>query len=374
MRSDSRSLLFFKRVGAGESHLALNRHRALKLPIRLAHDQHVVVRLEGDFGRSTRDCRQTRRSRVLAIRSAVEEIRRIQRHADRHRGATAVSTHGQSGNLRFLQPCAFLHAVGEEHQIAQRHAFAIRKPATVVHRAADRHIASGPEAGERKHRDRVVFLQRNVIDDTAGGVGKHGAQLHSRGVAAKARDEDLAQICVRLEADLPQCVGEPHSRCESLCARLVDVAFDHDPVADAFGDREHTDDVAILQWHRRTLPASETVGGHVDRDAIASRLAPLVGRDDSFDQHALARRGCAEPAGVPYEVGQRLPRLDLIRGRPRDLADDANARTVHVDENDVARLQTHVVRCIAAHEVVVDVQRIHESDRRGESPCGAASR
>src|SRR3954469_12380948 len=73
--------LCLERISTGVFHLAGNDSGSLELPVWLTQNKHVIVRLNGDFrvwpGRS----RQSRRAQILAVRSALEDVARVERNA-----------------------------------------------------------------------------------------------------------------------------------------------------------------------------------------------------------------------------------------------------------------------------------------------------
>src|SRR5881398_59173 len=69
-------------VSTGVLHLAGDDSSSLELPVWLTQDQHVVVWLNGYFGVWPGRSRQPRRPQILSVRSAVEDVARVERNAE----------------------------------------------------------------------------------------------------------------------------------------------------------------------------------------------------------------------------------------------------------------------------------------------------
>jgi hypothetical protein len=65
-------------VGAGKAHLTREHDRSLKIPVRLLEDEHIVVRLEQHLWSFRNGGRQSRRTQILSIGAALEEIRGVE--------------------------------------------------------------------------------------------------------------------------------------------------------------------------------------------------------------------------------------------------------------------------------------------------------
>src|SRR5438128_1580050 len=70
--------LCLERVATGESYLARDRRGTLQLPVWLAHDQYVVVRLHDNFWIGSCGRGQSGGTEILSIRCAFKKIARVQ--------------------------------------------------------------------------------------------------------------------------------------------------------------------------------------------------------------------------------------------------------------------------------------------------------
>src|SRR6185437_7750548 len=92
---------------------------------------------------------------------------------------------------------------------------------------------------------------------------------------------------------------------------------------------------------------------------IPTALCTLLGREDSLDLNpaACCRRGKA--ARETERVSEGLVCLHLVGRGPGDLSKNADARTVNRYEYPVVVVEPHILGCIAAEEVAVNVEHHH---------------
>ena len=238
---------------------------------------------------------------------------------ERFSGSRAISASSRYA-LSFSPPAS-------KHEVAYRHSLAIRKPPTVPDRAADRDVPVGTELGAREHFDDVVFGQRKVVEDRAGGVGERRAQLNaassrpSSGSRAPARDRRRASGRQPGERRRRSSCRAPALGPGDQTLPFTVIVF---RTRSATGNTRTT--IAGLERNERRCTVAQRLGLDVDGHPIAAIGRALRRRQNALDLHAPARGRRRESAGRPNEVRERLVRLELVRRRTNDLADDSNAQ------------------------------------------------
>jgi len=233
----------------------------------------------------------------------------------------------------------------------------IRDLAAAPHRARDRDVLVRPHLVQREDPNVVVILENHVIRRRARRVAEARPQLDARRIGTEPRDQDIAEIRVRLDASGElERIGESHPRREALVARSPYVTRHRHPIADRDIDFEDVDAVIGHHGHRRVAADAgrgrlEVRRRDVDDDARALPLGETrIRRNDARDLHAVAHRGRLEPAGVVQGVDQRLIGAQLIDAGSHDFARDLEAgKFMSADDFLKAANNAELIRDIAPH-------------------------
>ena len=331
-----------------------------RLPIGLAQDEHVVVRLERDLGHrcpaapaapAVRGTGRPHRARTGTWSRAAHASSSPCGRCSRSSGSRAISA-----SFRYA-PSLTPSASRTRSRIVIPSRYSTRPLRRTA--PADRDVARGAERGQREHRDLIVLLQREVVHHGARWYRASVARSCTREESGRRRETSTSPRYVSgLSPAPPKRVAQAHPGGEPLRARLKDVARRR-RCGCARGRPPGTPE-------RRRPFCSGTAGAAArergESTSIVTRLAPADARSAGGRMRSISTRCCdgrrREAASGAQQVGERLARLHLVRGGTRDLAQDAHARSVHRHEDHVAGLQSHVVRGVAADQVVVDVEDV----------------
>ena len=156
-----------QRVRPRVAHLPAHDDGTLQVELRLLHDQHVVVRVERHLGRPARRNRHARWPHEPAIGCALEQIRRVERHAHRRGQLPARAVLGEPRDLGFLQVRADRRPAREVHEVPQRHARPPREASRLVDAARDRDVVRFAQGRDRVDHHGVAIHQGYCRDTDA---------------------------------------------------------------------------------------------------------------------------------------------------------------------------------------------------------------
>src|SRR5207237_3005571 len=94
---------------------------ALQLPVRLAHDQNVVIWLHGYFCIRPGRGWKARRAQILSVRPTLEEVAGVERDSEGAGRNATGSIRGEAGDFRLVELRALLEAARQQYEIDHRH-------------------------------------------------------------------------------------------------------------------------------------------------------------------------------------------------------------------------------------------------------------
>ena len=160
----------------------------MTLPVRLPQNREdVVIGSNDDLGIPDPTARrQSRRAQILPIRGALEDVARSRAETPkvRGRGLRLRDLPADARPSASLRVGALIQTTGEQNEIADGHALAVRELPALANRAVDRDVPRRTKFRRRENSDLVVFLERKVVDDRAGRVAEGGAKLKARRVGS----------------------------------------------------------------------------------------------------------------------------------------------------------------------------------------------
>ena len=149
-------------VRSGIQNLTNHGHGALQLELRLLQDQDVVVRLELHLGRAAAGIGETWRPNVSPQGVALEQVRRVHRHADGRRELSLRAVLRHPRDLGFLEVRPHARPTRQQHQVPQSHPIAPRIHPGLVHHADDRDVVLAGQGLQLVHDHGVAVPERHL--------------------------------------------------------------------------------------------------------------------------------------------------------------------------------------------------------------------